>query len=66
MKNCIKAILFDLDGILYFKEIPITGAIETIKTLRVEGYLLRFLTNTGSRTTEMLFKKLLTIVLRLL
>ena len=49
-----KAFLIDMDGTLYFKGKPCSGAIETINYLRQEKYQLRFLTNTTAKTPKML------------
>ena len=49
-----KAFLIDLDGTLYFKGEPCSGAIETVNYLRQEKYQLRFLTNTTAKTPKML------------
>ena len=46
-----KAIFFDLDGTLYFREKAIEGAIETVDYLKTKGYICRFLTNTDSKKT---------------
>lgn len=45
----IKAVFFDLDGTLYFKQKAIEGAIETVDYLKSKGYICRFLTNTDSK-----------------
>ena len=45
----IKAIFFDLDGTLYFREKAIEGAIETVDYLKSKGYICRFLTNTDTK-----------------
>jgi ribonucleotide monophosphatase NagD (HAD superfamily) len=58
MLQHIKAIFFDLDGTVYFKGNIIPGAIETIKYLREKGYILRFLTNTDSKSIPTLYKQL--------
>lgn len=57
----VKAVLFDLDGTLYFKGKPIDGTIDTIAYLRNEGYQLRFMTNTDSRRADNLHKRILDI-----
>jgi len=54
----IKGILSDIDGTLYFKGIPIPGAIETISKLREKGIKLLFFTNTDSKTPENIYKLL--------
>ena len=46
-----KAIFFDLDGTLYFREKAIEGALETVDYLKSKGYICRFLTNTDSKKT---------------
>ena len=44
-----KAVLLDLDGVLYVEDAPIPGAIEAVAALRDRGLRLRFVTNTTSR-----------------
>ncbi len=46
----IRGLILDLNGTLYFKERVIEGASEVIARLRAEGYSLRFMTNTDSKT----------------
>lgn len=53
----IKAILFDLDGTLYFREKAIEGAIETVDYLKSKGYICRFLTNTDSKRPSRVLDK---------
>ncbi|MFW9998747.1 MAG: HAD-IIA family hydrolase [Candidatus Hodarchaeota archaeon] len=48
--NGVKGILTDIDGTLYFKGIPIPGAIETILKLREMGLKFLFFTNTDSKS----------------
>jgi len=48
MFTATKALLIDLDGTLYFREVQIPGANEAISKLRKAGLALRFLTNTDS------------------
>lgn len=50
MQNQIKAILLDLDGTLYASGSQIPGASGAIAELRRQGYVLRFFTNTDSKT----------------
>lgn len=59
LKNKIGALLIDLDGTLYFKNKTIPGAPETIEKIREKGFLLRFLTNTDSKTTKYIHKMLI-------
>ncbi len=46
----IKGILADIDGTLYFKGSPISGAIEAVEKLRKKGIKLLFFTNTDSKS----------------
>ncbi|MHA1987222.1 MAG: HAD-IIA family hydrolase [Promethearchaeota archaeon] len=46
----IKGILSDIDGTLYFKGVPIPGAIETLTKLRKKGLKFLFFTNTDSKS----------------
>lgn len=55
----IKAVLFDLDGTLYFKGAVIPGAGEVIEHLRGLGLQMRFLTNTDSRKAETIFQRVM-------
>ena len=45
-----KAVLLDLDGVLYVEDEPIAGAAEAVRGLRQQGLALRFVTNTTSRS----------------
>ena len=45
-----QAVLVDLDGVLYVEDSPVPGAVETIESLRGAGLVLRFVTNTTSRS----------------
>ena len=45
----IRAILLDLEGVLYQQGEPIEGARAAVRRLRAMGYPLRFLTNTTTR-----------------
>ncbi len=45
-----QAVLVDLDGVLYVEDSPLPGAVETIESLRSAGLVLRFVTNTTSRS----------------
>lgn len=47
----IKAILFDISGVLYEDNTPIMGAVDAINQLQRSGIPLRFVTN-SSRSTE--------------
>ena len=45
----VRAILFDLEGVLYQRDAPLPGAIETVAALRERGLARRFLTNTTTK-----------------
>ncbi len=47
----IKAILFDISGVLYDDKAPVKGAVDAINQLQYSGIPLRFVTN-SSRSTE--------------
>lgn len=47
--SCVKAFFIDLEGTLYFKGRAFEGAAEVLDTLRVQGYALRFITNSDSK-----------------
>mgnify|MGYP003343718962 CR=1 FL=1 len=54
----MRAILFDMDGVLYNSETPIAGAAETLAWLRAQGIPHLFGTNTSARTRKQLAEKL--------
>ncbi|MCL7744599.1 TIGR01458 family HAD-type hydrolase [Guyparkeria hydrothermalis] len=54
----MKAILFDMDGVLYVGDRPIEGATETLGWCRREGIPFRFVTNTTSKPRDALVDKL--------
>jgi HAD superfamily hydrolase (TIGR01458 family) len=54
----MKAILFDMDGVLYEGDRPVAGAAETIRWCRAHDIPFRFLTNTTSRPRSVLVDKL--------
>ncbi|KTG17410.1 MULTISPECIES: TIGR01458 family HAD-type hydrolase [unclassified Guyparkeria] len=54
----MKAILFDMDGVLYVGDRLIEGAIETLDWARREGIPFRFVTNTTSKPRDALVEKL--------
>jgi len=54
----IRAVLFDMDGVLYNSDAPIPGAAETIAWLRARATPHLFLTNTTSRPRLALAQKL--------
>ena len=54
----MKGILFDLDGVLYNSETPISGAAEAVSWVRENGIPHLFVTNTTSRGRAALVEKL--------
>ena len=54
----MKAILFDMDGVLYVGDRPIEGAADALDWCRRQGIPFRFVTNTTSRPREALVEKL--------
>lgn len=53
-----KLILLDLDGTLYIGDQAIAGAIDCVRQLRQQGLLLRFLTNTTTKSKQQLVAQL--------
>jgi HAD superfamily hydrolase (TIGR01458 family) len=58
MTGPVRALLLDLDGVLYVEEQPIAGAVEAVATLRDAGLGLRFVTNTTQRSRAHTLEKL--------
>lgn len=56
--NSLQLILFDLDGTLYVGKDIIPGAPAALSALRQQGYALRFLTNTTTRSHAELLTQL--------
>lgn len=56
--SAVRLVIFDLDGTLYMDGEPIAGAIETINALRKKELLVRFMTNTSTKTREILHEEL--------
>lgn len=54
----IRAILLDLDGTLYTAERTIPGAVEAVWALRARGLVVRFVTNTTTRSRRALAERL--------
>src|ERR1700686_1834283 len=54
----MRAILFDMDGVLYNAGEAIEGAAETLKWVRVQRIPHLFVTNTSSRGRDALIEKL--------
>jgi HAD superfamily hydrolase (TIGR01458 family) len=54
----VRALLVDLDGVLYVEERPIEGAPEAVGKLREAGLGLRFVTNTTARSRRQTLDRL--------
>jgi len=54
----IRLVLLDLDGTLYIDNQVIDGAVDAVSRLRQQGYRLRFLTNTTTRSQADLYQQL--------
>jgi HAD superfamily hydrolase (TIGR01458 family) len=58
MLNELRALLIDLDGVLYVEDEPIAGAREAVERVRAAGLALRFVTNTTARSRSHTLQKL--------
>jgi HAD superfamily hydrolase (TIGR01458 family) len=54
----IRAVLLDLDGVLYVEDEPLPGAREAVSELRDRGLALRFVTNTTARPRRRILERL--------
>ena len=54
----LQGVLLDIDGVLTVSWRALPGAVDAVARLRADGYRLRFLTNTTSRTREVLSETL--------
>jgi HAD superfamily hydrolase (TIGR01458 family) len=54
----VKGMLFDLDGVLYVGNQPITGAIEAVHRIRHSHVKCRFVTNTSTLSLASISKKI--------
>jgi HAD superfamily hydrolase (TIGR01458 family) len=54
----VRAVLIDLDGVLYVGEEPIAGAVQAVRRLRGAGLALRFVTNTTAHSRDTTHQKL--------
>ena len=54
----LRAVLLDLDGVLYVEDEPVPGSAEAVARLRGLGLALRFVTNTTSRPRARTLEKL--------
>lgn len=48
----MKALLLDLNGVLFEDGTPLPGALEAVASARTRGHLLRFVTNTATRSSH--------------
>jgi ribonucleotide monophosphatase NagD (HAD superfamily) len=58
MLEDVRALLIDLDVVLYVEEEPIAGAAEAVRRLREHGLPLRFVTNTTAHSRDRTLHKL--------
>jgi HAD superfamily hydrolase (TIGR01458 family) len=58
MLEGLRALLIDLDGVLYVEDATIAGAREAVQRMRADGLELRFVTNTTSRSRSRTLDKL--------
>jgi HAD superfamily hydrolase (TIGR01458 family) len=54
----IKAVLLDLSGVLHEGERVITGAVETLQWLHKQGYVVRFVSNTATKSHHQIYEML--------
>jgi HAD superfamily hydrolase (TIGR01458 family) len=54
----VRALLIDLDGVLYVEEDAIAGAVAAVERLRRRGFHLRFVTNTTAHSRKRTLDKL--------
>jgi HAD superfamily hydrolase (TIGR01458 family) len=54
----VRALLIDLDGVLYIEQEPIVGALEAVQRLRAGGLQLVFVTNTTAHSRDQTLHKL--------
>ena len=58
MLDGVRALLIDLDGVLYVEEEPIPGAVQAVQRLAASPMALRFVTNTTAYSRERTLAKL--------
>jgi len=61
MKNNFSCFVFDLDGVLYLGDTPISNASNAVKKLIAEGKQVYFLTNNSGKTRKSYQEKLATV-----
>jgi HAD superfamily hydrolase (TIGR01458 family) len=54
----VRAVLLDLDGVLYVEDSPVEGAVDAVGRLRAAGLALRFVTNTTARSRARTLERL--------
>ena len=54
----VRAVVIDLDGVLYVEDEPVPGAVDAVAALRARGLPLRFATNTTSRPRRRILERL--------
>ncbi len=54
----VRALLLDLDGVLYVEDEPVCGAVDAVAELRELGLSLRFVTNTTARPRQRILDRL--------
>ena len=59
LPNALKALIIDLDGVLFVDQEPVEGAAEALVRLKTAGLNCRFATNTSTLSSEALHRKLL-------
>src|SRR6201996_6824273 len=58
MTDNLRALLIDLDGVLYVEDEPIPGAVQAVERLAASPLALRFVTNTTAYSRERTLAKL--------
>jgi HAD superfamily hydrolase (TIGR01458 family) len=58
MLESVRAVLIDLDGVLYVEQTPVAGAVQAVQRLRAGGFPLRFVTNTTAHSRDRTLGKL--------
>src|SRR5208337_1613547 len=54
----IKAVGFDLDGVIYFGDVPTDGAAESVRQIRDQGKKVFFITNNSAKSRSQIANKL--------
>jgi HAD superfamily hydrolase (TIGR01458 family) len=56
--SAVRAVLLDLDGVLYVEDMPVPGARAAVEALREPGLTLRFVTNTTASPRRRILERL--------